>query len=62
MCILTTKLWKPRTTVEERIADNNVNFIINHTVPKSMTLQEIKDATKGDVTLMKVQECLKTGK
>ena len=27
-----------------------------------MTLQEIKDATKDDVTLMKVQECLKTGK
>ena len=36
---------QPRTTVEERIADNHVNFIINHTVPKSMTLQEIKDAT-----------------
>ena len=53
---------QPRTTVEERIADNLVNFIINHTVPKSMTVQEIKDATKGDVTLMKVQECLKTGK
>ena len=53
---------QPRTTVEERIADNHGNFIINHTVPKSMTLQEIKDATKGDVTLMKLQECLKTGK
>ena len=53
---------QPRTTVEKRIADNHVNFIINHTMPKSMTLQEIKDATKGDVTLMKVQECLKTGK
>ena len=51
-----------RTTVEERITDNHVNFIINHTVPKSMTLQEIKDATKGDVTLMNVKECLKTGK
>ena len=48
--------------MEERIADNHVNFIIIHTVPTSMTLQEIKDATKGDVTLMKVQECLKTGK
>ena len=39
-----------------------MNFIINHTVPKSLTLQEIKDATKGDVTVTKVQECLKTGK
>ncbi len=53
---------KPRTTVEERIADNYVNFIINHTVPKSMTLQEIKDATEIDTTLKTVQKCMKTGK
>ena len=53
---------RPRTTVEERIADNRVNFNINQTVPKSMTLKETKDATKDDVTLMKVRECLKTGK
>ena len=53
---------KPRTTVEERIADNYVNFIINHTVPKSMTIQEIKDATEIDITLKKVQKCMNTGK
>ena len=53
---------QPRTTVEERIADNHVNFNINHTVPKSVTLKETKDVTKDDVKLMKVRECLKTGK
>ena len=41
---------QPRTTVEEKIADNYVNLIINQTVPKSMTIQEIKDATESDIT------------
>ena len=48
--------------MEEKFADNYVNFIINHTVPKSMTIQEIKDATESDITLKKVQECMRTRK
>lgn len=51
-----------RTTDEERMADDYVNYIVNNTVPKSMTLQEIKDATLSDTILKKVQECIKSGK
>ena len=34
----------PQKTMEEKIADNYVNYIINHTVPKSMTVREIQMA------------------
>ena len=51
-----------KTTIEEKIADNYVNYIINNAVPKSMTLQEIKEATLSDTILKKVLECLKSGK
>ncbi|CAB4036008.1 Hypothetical predicted protein [Paramuricea clavata] len=53
---------KQKTTIEEKIADNYVNYIINNAVPKSMTLQEIKEATLSDTNLKKVLECLKSGK
>ena len=36
---------------QEDAAENYVNFLTTHAVPKAMTLQEIKDATKKDKTL-----------
>jgi hypothetical protein len=50
-----------RKRIEETIADNYVNYIINNAVQKSMTLQEIKEATLSDTILKKVLECLKLG-
>ena len=52
----------PRSTMEEKIADNYVNYLVNHIVPKSMTLHEIETATLNDPLLQKVRECIRSGK
>ncbi|CAB4033312.1 sodium-coupled monocarboxylate transporter 1-like, partial [Paramuricea clavata] len=36
---------------QEDAAENDVNFLPTHAIPKAMTLQEIKDETKKDKTL-----------
>ena len=46
---------------EQRIAEAYINYILQHTIPKSMSLEEIKDATKTDRVLQKVQSALQTG-
>ena len=38
---------------QERIAEQYVNYVIRHTVPKSMTLEEIKEETTKDRVLQK---------
>ena len=48
--------------MEEKIADNYVNYLVNHIVPKSMTLHEIEMATLNDPLLQKVRECIRSGK
>ena len=48
-------------TEEVKEAEAYVNYIVNHTVPKSMTVEQIQEATREDPTLQKVLECLKTG-
>ena len=47
---------------EEHIAEEYINYIIEHTIPKSMTLKEIQQETKKDRVLQKVQKALDTGK
>ena len=37
---------------EERVAEEYVNFIVNHTIPKFMTIEEIKEATSRDPVLI----------
>ena len=49
------------TTDEGEIAEACVNFIVNHAVPKSMTIDEIKEETIKDSTLIKVRESLLSG-
>ena len=46
---------------QERIAEQYVNYVIRHTVPKSMTLEEIKEETTKDRVLQKVKQALETG-
>ena len=56
----------PITIAREEIAsasaEDYVNYVTNCSVPKSMTLEEIKKATRDDLVLQKVRKCLKEGK
>ena len=45
-----------------RSAEEYVNYVTNSSVPKSMTLDEIKKATRNDPVLTKVKNSLKEGK
>ena len=40
----------------------SVNFIAGHSVPKSMTLEEIQEATSGDPELQAVIKAVEIGK
>ena len=44
------------------IAEKYVNFIQNHSVPKSLTLEEIRDATLDDPELQSVTCAVKEGR
>lgn len=39
------------TKREERMAEDYVNFILSHAVPRAMTMAELQEATKSDATL-----------
>lgn len=45
----------------EDLAENYVNFVTNHAIPKLMTLEEIKNATEKDPILTRVKTSLQTG-
>lgn len=45
---------------QQKIAEQHVNFVANTSTPKSMTLDEIKDASSKDATLQKVISFVKT--
>lgn len=49
------------TRHESKVADEYISFLLSHTVPKAMTLQEITEATKTDPTLKAVTRALKSG-
>ena len=44
------------------LTEHHVNFILSHDIPKSMTLEDIKEATKADEVLTKVTQSIETGK
>ena len=50
----------PRRSHPDRMAEEYVNFIEQHTVPRAMTLDEIATATKTDKTLTALETCLRT--
>ena len=45
-----------------RSAEEYVNYVTNSSIPKSMTLDELKKATRNDQILIKVKNSLKEGK
>ena len=47
---------------DENFTEHYLNFLISHDIPKSMTLEKIKEATKSDKVLNKVTQSLETGK
>ena len=49
-------------TSNENFTEHYINFLISHHIPKSMTLEQIKEATKSDKVLNKVTQSLDTGK
>ncbi|XP_041471780.1 uncharacterized protein K02A2.6-like [Lytechinus variegatus] len=49
------------TSREEKAAEQHINFISAHAVPKMMSLQDIKDATKADESLNLCMEAIKSG-
>ena len=48
------------TSHEERCAEEYVNFVSMHAVPKTLTLEEIKEATKADITLQAAIQAIQT--
>ena len=46
---------------QEVMAEEYINFLSIHAVPKAMTLSELQEATKGDQTLQKLAEKIQTG-
>ena len=46
--------------VEQHVAEDDVHFVCNNAVPKAMTLEEIKQATKEDVELQAVVKAVET--
>ncbi len=51
-----------KDTKEGTVAENCVNFLIQHAIPKKMTLQKIREARKKELTLIKVKENILSGK
>jgi hypothetical protein len=45
----------------QKVADDYVNFVIANTIPKSMTIDEIKAATKTDSMLQKIIQIVQQG-
>ncbi|CAB4026663.1 Retrovirus-related Pol poly from transposon, partial [Paramuricea clavata] len=51
-----------REQITSTSAEDYVNYVTNCSVPKSMTLDEIKKATHNNPVVQKVKKCLKEGK
>ena len=51
-----------KISLQQKVAEQHVNFIANTSTPKSMTLDEIKDATSKDKTLQKIISFVQTSR
>lgn len=49
-----------KTPLQQKIAEEHISFIANTSTPKSMTLEELKDATSKDKTLQQVISFVQT--
>ena len=49
-------------TREESASENHINFIMTHSTPAALTIEQVREATDQDETLVKVREIIGTGK
>jgi len=47
---------------QEKMTEQYINFVTEHSVPKAMTLKEILDATNADAALTELRDAIKTNK
>ncbi len=47
---------------QEKMMEQYINFVTQHSVPKAMTLKEIIDATNADAALTELRDAIKTNK
>lgn len=47
---------------EEQVAEEDVHYLVNDTIPKSLTIEEIKEAMSRDPVLSKVRQSMQSGK
>ena len=47
---------------QEKMTEQYINFVTQHSVPKAMTLKEILDATNADAALAELRDAIKTNK
>ena len=47
---------------QEKMTEQYINFVAQHSVPKAMTLAEIIDATNSDAVLTQVKDAIRTNK
>ena len=47
---------------QEKMTEQYINFVTQHSVPKAMTLKEILDATNADAALTELRDAIKTNK
>ena len=50
-----------KTPHETKIAEDYIAFVASHTIPKSMTTAEVKDATEKDAILQELMQAIQTG-
>ena len=55
-----TSLMEPKR--EEKMAEDYVNFISLHAIPRAMTLAELQEATRADVTLQYLMGVIRSGR
>ena len=51
----------PPTTSHSQIAEDYVNFLTHHAVPKALTLSEIEEETQKDYTMQAVRSFIQQG-
>ena len=47
---------------EEKVAEEYVNYLSDHCIPKAMSISEVKEATKRDKTMQAVMSALQDSK
>ena len=50
-----------KSSQEEKVAEEHINFVTAHALPKTVSLEEVIDASKTDVIIQAAMRALHTG-